>query len=408
MAYYLGVDVGGSHITLNLVDSETFAILEGTSLRKPLNTHVEPTKVLEVFDQAIREIADAVGRDNILGVGLAFPGPFNYPEGICRITPQQNKYEQLFGVNFRQYLCHALGADKPVVFNNDAACFALGEYFNGGAKGYKRAVVVTLGTGFGASFIRDGRTQTTGDDVPKDGELWHIPYQDGIADDYFSTRWLVKEWKLATGEDVPGGKEVADAAEAGNPAALEIYRRYGANLAECVAPWLELFQTEAFVIGGNLAMGWDLFIPTFEVELAKRITRTIAIKKCEMGEQASVCGAALSQTLVNPAEIIPGTADNATIAKATEAMIAIGDAATALCDGPETFPWREWRMALDSAFRAQGKRVVWFDAAAARENGLFKQDLLADIRADATAALCIAYGPGAAQVPWADAAKVTL
>jgi glucokinase len=105
---------------------------------RTLDTHVHPSAVLDVFERAIRACASKVEASTVRGVGLAIPGPFAYGEGVCRITPHQNKYEQMFGVNFRSiFPTHSIPQTNRV-FNNDAACFALGEYFRGGAQGFKR------------------------------------------------------------------------------------------------------------------------------------------------------------------------------------------------------------------------------------------------------------------------------
>ena len=405
-SFYLGIDVGGSHITLDLVDTETFEMLPGSTVREHLDTHVNPAAVLGVFEHAIRACAAKVGPAAVKGVGLAIPGPFTYEEGICRITPFQNKYEQMFGVNFRQYLSNALdSAAKPVVFNNDAACFALGEYFRGGAQGFKRPVVVTLGTGFGASFLKEGRPQTRGDDVPPDGELWHVPYKTGIADDFFSTRWLVAEWQRITGHAIAGGKEIAQAALKGDATAKKIYRNFGENLAEFVAPWLAKFGADAFVIGGNIARDWDLYVPALEAGLAKRLPSGIAVKPCELGEQAPIYGAALALTLVSPAAVTAGPLPAGF--GGLEALLAqVAAQKQALLDGPADAPWRPLVAALDQALRAAGKKAVWYAVEAARKGDGFDPDSLANIRPDAQADLCVVAGCGAGQVPWPGAARL--
>jgi len=407
-AYFLGIDVGGSHVTLALVNAETFDLLPDSTVRKHLDTHAHAAAVLDVFEHAIRACAAKTGPAAIRGVGLAIPGPFTYEDGVCRITPFQNKYEQMFAVNFRQYLSNALDTPtKPVVFNNDAASFALGEYFRGGAQGFKRPVVITLGTGFGASFLKDGRPQTRGEDVPPDGELWHVPYKTGIADDYFSTRWLVAEWQRLTGHTVPGGKEIAQAALKGDGTALKIFRTFGENLAECVAPWLEKFGADAFVIGGNLARDWDLFVPALEVGLAQRLTRGIAIKSCELGEEAPIYGAALALTLVDAATVSPmPLPDSFTGLDALTSQVSAHK--QVLLDGAEHTPWKALVPALDAALRRAGITTVWYDVQAARSGAGFDKDSLANIRPDAQADLCVVYGNGAAHVPWPDAKTITV
>jgi glucokinase len=403
--YYLGIDVGGSHITLDLVDAQTFERLPGSTVREPLDTHVNPSAVLAVFERAVRACAaTAGGPGQVLGVGLAIPGPFNYGAGVCRITPQQGKYEQCFGVNFRQTLSNALDTPaKPVVFNNDAACFALGEYFRGGAQGFSRAVVITLGTGFGASFIKNGRPHPGGSDgVPPGGELWNAPYRGTIAEEFISTRWFIAEWQLRTGQAIAGGKEIAQAALAGDPAALAIYRDFGANLADFILPHLAAFQADALVIGGNLARDWDLFHPA----LRAAIPAGIAVKPCELGEQAPIYGAALALTLVDAAAVTPAPLPAGFPGlEGLPAQLAAHPQVR--LDGPADAPWKDITAVLDRALRAAGKKAVWFDVDAARADGVLTADL-ASIRHDPLADLSIVSGHGAAQVPWPDALTLRL
>ena len=79
------------------------------------------------------------------------------------------------------------------------------------------------------------------------------------------------------------GKEIAQAALKGDAVAQQIFRTFGENLAECVAPWLERFGADAFVVGGNLALCWDLYVPALEAGLSKRLSRGVAVKPCELG-----------------------------------------------------------------------------------------------------------------------------
>jgi len=294
--YLVGIDVGGSHVTAALIDAETFEMLPQSEARRHIDTCGEVDAVLSAFTDAVRASAGDLW-DNVEGIGLAFPGPFDYPNGICLITPEQNKFTKFYGVNVKQELAERLGFAKPIKFLNDAAAFAIGEYFAGGAKGSARSLVITLGTGFGASFLAEGRPVVTGGLVPEGGELWDQPFKDGIADDNFSTRGLVKAWKAASGEDAAGVKAIAQLARDGDSRGVAVFSTFGAELAEFVAPWFAKFGVDRFVIGGNIANAWDLFVPAFEEALQAHGVNGVTVKPSQLGENAQIVGAALSLAL---------------------------------------------------------------------------------------------------------------
>jgi hypothetical protein len=121
----------------------------------------------------------SAGLGPVEGASLAFPGPFEYENGISRMT---HKLPYLFGVDLRQALAaRFVWQPAQVRFLKDASAFLLGEIGAGAAKGVSRAVGITLGTGIGAAFAVDGRVVTEGKGVPPGGEIWDLPYQGGIA-----------------------------------------------------------------------------------------------------------------------------------------------------------------------------------------------------------------------------------
>ena len=61
---------------------------------------------------------------------------------------------------------------------------------------------ITLGTGFGSAFISNRIPIVDGPLVPRLGCVYHLPYRDGIADDYFSTRGLLGRYKKLTGKEL--------------------------------------------------------------------------------------------------------------------------------------------------------------------------------------------------------------
>src|SRR5690348_4786373 len=92
--YVLGVDIGGSHISLALIDLSSRAILEDFVLRKRVDPHGSAEEILETWCSSISECWH---KFNLLStrIGFAMPGPFNYATGVCLIKGF-NKYESLF------------------------------------------------------------------------------------------------------------------------------------------------------------------------------------------------------------------------------------------------------------------------------------------------------------------------
>ncbi len=403
--YFMGIDVGGTHITLALVDSTTFEMLPESTIRRELDTNASPSTILKVFESAIASCVAFTAKKGILGVGLAIPGPFNYNEGVCKITPAQQKYEQMFGVDLRTTLSSVLGRDKPIIFNNDAACFAMGEYFRGGAQGFDNSIVVTLGTGFGASFLEKGDPRRSGEGVTEGGELWDVPWREGIADDYFTTRGLINEWKARTGEELTGAKEIAELAQAGNVTAMNVFNDFGADLAEFIAPWLKGFNSEAFVIGGNIARSWDLFVPALEKKLTERISNPVAVKPCTLGEQAPIYGAALALTITDRTAAVPAPLTSSI--RTDPILKAALRTKNLILDGPVGTPWKALVMALDSQLRGHAIEAVWLDISAAyTAEGTLDSRLLAALRCDSSAPLSVLYGNGSSLAQWHDAIRV--
>lgn len=88
-------------------------------------------------------------------------------------------------------------AELPITFENDARCFALGEAIRENQKNYRRILALTLGTGFGSTFLNEKQVILDGDDVPPGGMLWNYPYdRHSISDQWFSSRGLNRIYQI--------------------------------------------------------------------------------------------------------------------------------------------------------------------------------------------------------------------
>jgi glucokinase len=189
------------------------------------------------------------------------PGPFDYAAGVAWYRGV-DKFDNLYGVDLGQSLRSLLNLDR-VVFVNDAEAFTVGEWTTGTLRGLPRCCGVTIGTGIGTAFLLDGRVVREGGTVPPGGELYRTSVNGKPLEDWISSRAILR----AYGEAPGGVKEVADAARAGNPRALQVLVDAFTVLAEALAPWLARFGATRVVLGGSISGAFDLVAEVFPFDV---------------------------------------------------------------------------------------------------------------------------------------------
>jgi glucokinase len=287
----IGVDIGGSHITCAAVDLDNKSILEETIATREVDNQASASEILDTWASALKETLEMLPHTEIKGVGFAMPGPFDYERGIA-LFERVKKFESLYGINVTLELKRRLDLPPTVPFRyiNDATAFAIGEAWAGEGTHYEKVIAVTLGTGFGSAFLKKGVPVTTGDDLPLDGCLWHIPYGDGIADDYISTRWFLSEFEKMTGNRIEGVFEMAELALE-DPEIGQIFEEFGSNLGEIILPHAIKFGAEVIILGGNISHAYHLFGNAFEEKLDEGELH-VQMLVSELGEDAALLGSA--------------------------------------------------------------------------------------------------------------------
>ena len=265
----IGTDIGGSHISCAAIDLFSGKIIRNTLTERSVDNQAQANAIIGTWTQALSAVLEKVPIENVKGIGFAMPGPFDYVKGISYIRGVA-KYENLYGINISDAISYNLSAkdDFLIRFMNDASSFAVGEAWAGSAANFNRSLSITLGTGFGSAFISNRIPIVDGPEVPKLGCIYHIPYKDGIADDYFSTRGLLSRYKKLTGKELVGVKELASLAGT-EKAVKDLFTDFGDNAGLFLAPWLKKFRAEILVIGGNISHAYSLFGDVFESRLKK-------------------------------------------------------------------------------------------------------------------------------------------
>jgi glucokinase len=283
----IGADVGGSHISCAAIDLVQGEVIAGTEQRVPVNNGGSAAEIYRQWALAVNAVIAPLPAGSLVGIGFAIPGPFDYQGGISKM---QHKFAGIYEQNIPGALQELLSIPLPMRFLNDAIAFAVGEAWLGQGRGRERVVAITLGTGFGSAFVEAGAPVTERVDVPPQGCLWHLPFEQGIADDYFSTRWLVQAYEQETGKSMPHAKAVADACLT-DAHARRLFERFGENLARFIGPWLERFRAEVLVMGGNITGAYAHFGPTYEQGLQAQGLALPSLPSL-LGEQAAMIGSA--------------------------------------------------------------------------------------------------------------------
>lgn len=272
---FICLDVGGTEI-------------KGAALRQngdlltriqhfPSRSGESAEDLISHFTTLIVRLAQQCSAEEISGLRLAFPGPFDYENGIC-LLQGLGKYDALYGLSLRGALTKSLAAHGAVSlgnsfdirFVNDVGAFALGELHFGHASGSARAMFVCIGTGCGSAFSVGGSLAPADTPhIPLHGYIYDQPFLDSRIDDYLSRRGIcaLSQKLLGAAYD---GLELSKKAHAGSPAASARFDAFGDLVQQALAPFLDAFRPEYLVLGGQITCSADLFTSALHRKCAER------------------------------------------------------------------------------------------------------------------------------------------
>jgi glucokinase len=274
-------DVGGSHIAGALCEPESLRLSTHSSVTVDSNGDEES------FYWAIRELAHNLSKGeqaHIAGMSFAFPGPFDYTEGVSQLV---HKFAALNGKNLRTALATRFHLEPArIQFVNDADAFLLGEMSQVPATRAGNTVGITLGTGVGSAFAVHGKIVRNGAGVPPDGEIWNIPWQSGIVEDAISTRALQGAYEQRTGRR-PSVREMAESCPSDHDA-LAVFEQFGQTLGDVLESVAAQFRPSTVIFGGAISRSAPLFLPF----AAQRFGGSRTLQVSTLFEEAALYGAA--------------------------------------------------------------------------------------------------------------------
>jgi glucokinase len=305
MAYVLGIDIGGTAIKAGLFD-EKGTLLDIAKIKTTELVTEEAYHIVNVgLDRLLQ--SHGVTPANVVAVGLDVPGPVD-AEGKVGVLPNIS----LDADGLKAALC-AHFSEATLAFVNDANAAALGEAWQGAAKGVDNCVMVTLGTGVGGGVIVNG--QLVAGAFGAGGELGHLNMEPketltcgcgrhGCLEQYASAKGIVRMYRAAcerTGQEpvkiehATDTISVFDAYAAGDSCAEEAINSMCDYLGRALALVACVVDPEVVLVGGGVAGAWgvlaDKVITTFRTYCFPACA-AMRISAATLGNEAGMYGAA--------------------------------------------------------------------------------------------------------------------
>jgi transcriptional repressor len=298
----VGIDLGGSHIAIGVVD-ENGRIIEKQE-RRILDKEKQEIKTF-IEEYIIKNIKEMSKKYKITNIGIAIPGTVNKTSVIKSVNLNLENYNIVEALKKK--------INIPIKIKNDAKCAALAENKYGSLKDYKRSIFIGLGTGIGGAVIVDDKLLDTGD-LPG-CEIGHMIIQkDGLEckcgkkgcfEKYASMKAfktnLRKELNL---DEKTRGEELLNILRNNNgnnknyKKIEKVINDYIEYLSIGISNLINIFEPEAIVIGGSFVYFEDvllnrLYKKIIEGNLLFNKRDSLIIKLAVLGNDAGIIGASL-------------------------------------------------------------------------------------------------------------------
>lgn len=283
----VGIDVGGTKIAGAVVARDS-------SLRATL-TLPSPVAGAELIDALVGVVAHlrAQSSEPIQAVGLGVPSLIDAPTGRVAMTANLD----LADIDVRGVLTERLGI--PVALDNDGNLAALGEHRVGAGREHGDIVMLTIGTGVGGGLI-------IGDKIFRGAngtgaELGHMVIQtDGPrcqrnCPNHGCLETMVSGTAIARDAGMPA-PEVVRRANEGDGTCLAVLAQVGRYLGAGISGLANIFNPDAFIIGGGVSAAGDLILAPAIAEYRARALPPNAraeVVLATLGPKAGMIGAGL-------------------------------------------------------------------------------------------------------------------
>ena len=290
----VGVDLGGSHVAIGVVDYEGRIIEQ---FEKDFSVE-EKRDVLNVAINYIVDVVNCLKKKYMLdefGVGMA--GTIQNGVVLRSVNLGVRNFDLKTELENRTGL--------TVFVKNDAKCAALAEYRFGDIKEFNNIIFLTLGTGIGGAFIYNGKLMYSncaegyelGHMIIKAGGLKCRCGKNGCFETYggilaFKNK-VIDRFHLS--HDIPG-PELREFMNSSMDSIRDIIEEYVDDLAIGISNLINIFEPDCVVIGGGFARYDYMLLDKLKDKIINsnllfNPRENITIKTAKLGNDAGIIGA---------------------------------------------------------------------------------------------------------------------
>ncbi len=297
----VGIDFGGTSVKLGVCRGDELLVIDAPI---PTSQFVGPAALIGEMAARVSKLREKY--PDIAAIGVGVPGLVDFDNGFVHELTNVPGWKH---VPLKTILSEKTGL--PVLVDNDANAMAYAEYRYGAARGLKNVIGLTMGTGIGGGMVLDGKmfrgTNFAAGEIGQmsinyDGKSGHYGNL-GALEKYTGNqqiaehavqRYAEADQHKDIAECTP--KKIAEAAQAGDEIARQIWGEVADWLGTAIASITWLLNPDAFVIGGGVAQAGDLIFNPLKSKVQSMLSAVVwehlQILPARFSNEAGIIGSA--------------------------------------------------------------------------------------------------------------------
>lgn len=276
----VGIDFGGTSVKLGVCrDGELLT----TDAPIPTADFPGPAALIGEMARRVAKLQETY--PDIAAIGVGVPGLVDFDNGFVHVLTNVPGWKH---VPLKAILGEKTGL--PVVVENDANAMAYAEYRYGAGRGLNNVVALTMGTGIGGGLILNGQLYrgsgcAAGEigqmSIDSDGRAGHYGNL-GALEKYTGNREIAEhavqrysEANIQKTLEECTPKMIAEAAQAGDDIARQIWDEIADWLGTALSSIAWLLNPDAFVIGGGVAQAGELIFDPLKRKVQSMLSTVV-------------------------------------------------------------------------------------------------------------------------------------